>query len=116
MGHSKEDTSPYGLDAERGPNGSRDQLIVKPIHTWKGYMWDTWELPQDQRWLLFKLDAFVLKFASVSSAFSQLHELQLTIIYQDWLFFKEHRLDERQQCLSQWHGRRSSNVRQPTCD
>lgn len=40
-------------------------LEVKPIKTWKGYIWDTWELPKDQRWLLFKLDAFVLTFASV---------------------------------------------------
>jgi hypothetical protein len=51
-------------DAEA--NGSQDQQVVKPIKTWKGYVWDTWELPRDQRWLLFKLDAFVLTFSSVS--------------------------------------------------
>lgn len=39
----------------------------KLIKTWKGYIWDTWDLPKDQRWLLSKLDAFVLTFASVSS-------------------------------------------------
>lgn len=41
------------------------ESLVKPIKTWKGYVWDTWELPRDQRWLLFKLDTFVLTFASV---------------------------------------------------
>ncbi|KAJ5897029.1 uncharacterized protein N7473_006428 [Penicillium subrubescens] len=41
------------------------ESLVKPINTWKGYVWDTWELPRDQRWLLFKLDAFVLTFASI---------------------------------------------------
>jgi len=67
MGHAETDNGPYRLDAEAGPrsNGSRDTLVVKPIKTWKGYIWDTWELPKDQRWLLFKLDAFVLTFASL---------------------------------------------------
>jgi hypothetical protein len=54
--------------------GSQNQLMVKPVKTWKSYLWDTWELPKDQRWLLFKLDAFVLTFASVSPPFS--HSLQ----------------------------------------
>ena len=45
---------------------SSGQLTVQPIQSWKGYIWDTWELPPDQRWLLFKVDAFVLTFASVS--------------------------------------------------
>jgi hypothetical protein len=67
MGHAEDDIGPYSQDAETGRNDSQDQLIVKPIKTWKGYVWDTWELPKDQRWLLFKLDAFVLTFASVSS-------------------------------------------------
>jgi MFS transporter, ACS family, pantothenate transporter len=70
MGHPEEGISPYSVDAEASPNGSQDQLIVKPIKTWKGYIWDTWELPKDQRWLLFKLDAFVLTFASVSGQLS----------------------------------------------
>lgn len=47
-------------------NSAQQQELVKPIRSWKGYLWDTWELPSDQRWLLFKLDAFVLTFASVS--------------------------------------------------
>lgn len=45
--------------------GSSQEHIVKPISTWKGYIWDTWELPKAERWLLFKVDAFVLTFASV---------------------------------------------------
>ncbi|KUJ08112.1 allantoate permease, partial [Mollisia scopiformis] len=65
MGNTKEEMNPYSLDTEVGPSDSREQLIVKPIHTWKGYIWDTWELPKNQRWLLFKLDAFVLTFASI---------------------------------------------------
>lgn len=68
MGHAEEKIDAYGLDSEVGRNDSQD-LLVKPIKTWKGYIWDTWELPQDQRWLLFKLDAFVLTFASVSARF-----------------------------------------------
>lgn len=53
------------LDAEAGLDGSREQLVVKPIKSWKGYIWDTWDLPSDQRRLLFKVDAFVLTFASL---------------------------------------------------
>lgn len=44
---------------------SSQEHIVKPTTTWKGYLWDTWELPKEERWLLFKVDAFVLTFASV---------------------------------------------------
>ncbi|KIW24328.1 uncharacterized protein PV07_10052 [Cladophialophora immunda] len=44
---------------------SSQELLVKPISTWKGYVWDTWELPKEERWLLFKVDAFVLTFASI---------------------------------------------------
>lgn len=47
------------------PRTSQDNIAVKPLKTWKGYVWDTWELPPDQRWLLFKVDAFVLTFASI---------------------------------------------------
>jgi hypothetical protein len=65
MGNPK-DISTYTVDAEVGhsPDDSQEQL-VKPIKTWKGYIWDTWELPKEERWFLFKLDAFVLTFASV---------------------------------------------------
>ncbi|KAG0651102.1 Pantothenate transporter liz1 [Hyphodiscus hymeniophilus] len=65
MGHTEDGIGPYCLDAEASPHSSQDQLVVKPIKTWKGYIRDTWELPQDQRWLLFKVDAFVLTFASI---------------------------------------------------
>lgn len=51
--------------SETKPSGSQDSTEVKPKPSWKGYLWDTWALPQDQRRLLFKLDAFVLTFASV---------------------------------------------------
>lgn len=45
--------------------GSQDPTEVKPKSSWKGYLWDTWTLPKEERRLLFKLDAFVLTFASV---------------------------------------------------
>lgn len=57
-------------DVEAGSSSSANssqEHIVKPISTWKGYIWDTWELPKEERWLLFKVDAFVLTFASVRS-------------------------------------------------
>ncbi|KAM5354126.1 hypothetical protein ACJ41O_000776 [Fusarium nematophilum] len=41
------------------------EIVVKPVKTWRGYIWDTWELPPDQRRLLFKVDAFILTFASI---------------------------------------------------
>ncbi|KAH8659763.1 allantoate permease [Xylariales sp. PMI_506] len=53
-------------DAEAGFSAtSSSEELVKPIRSWKGYLWDTWELPSDQRRLLFKVDAFVLTFASI---------------------------------------------------
>lgn len=59
-------TSTYSTDAEAGrTNDSQETLEVKPIKSWKGYLWDTWDLPQDQRKLLFKVDAFVLTFSSI---------------------------------------------------
>lgn len=66
MGNSEKDNGPYSTSSvEAGLDDSRETLEVKPLKSWKGYLWDTWELPPDQRWLLFKLDAFVLTFASV---------------------------------------------------
>lgn len=32
----------YNLE-EEAANGSREQLVMKPIKSWKGYLWDTWE-------------------------------------------------------------------------
>ncbi|KAH6892539.1 putative allantoate permease [Thelonectria olida] len=55
----------HSVDAEVSPYSSQEEIHVKPIKSWKGYVWDTWELPREQRWLLFKVDAFVLTFASL---------------------------------------------------
>jgi ACS family pantothenate transporter-like MFS transporter len=38
---------------------------AKATRSWKSYVWDTWDLPPKERWLLFKVDAFVLTFASI---------------------------------------------------
>ena len=54
----------YASDSEAART-SDESVVVKPLKTWKGYLWDTWELPPEQRWLLFKVDAFVLTFASI---------------------------------------------------
>lgn len=55
----------YDRDAEVTTNSSQEEVAAKPIKTWRGYVWDTWELPPEQRWMLFKVDAFVLTFASI---------------------------------------------------
>ncbi|KAJ6188780.1 hypothetical protein N7519_003688 [Penicillium mononematosum] len=55
--------SVYSIDAENQTNTQRDD--VKHVRSWKSYIWDTWELPPDQRWMLFKVDAYVLTFASL---------------------------------------------------
>ncbi|KAE8151429.1 major facilitator superfamily domain-containing protein [Aspergillus avenaceus] len=58
----------HGKDARRSDSvgeESEHAQAAQPITSWKGYIWDTWELPPDQRWLLFKVDAFVLTFASI---------------------------------------------------
>ena len=34
-------------------------------NTWKGKIWDTWDLPQAERRLLFNVDAVILTFASL---------------------------------------------------
>ncbi|KAG9495837.1 hypothetical protein J7337_012395 [Fusarium musae] len=51
--------------ADASSESTEDHVVFEPIKTWKGYIWDTWELPQDQRRLLFKVDAFILTFASI---------------------------------------------------
>ncbi|KAF5583454.1 transporter [Fusarium subglutinans] len=51
--------------ADASPESTEDHVVFEPVKTWKGYIWDTWELPQDQRRLLFKVDAFILTFASL---------------------------------------------------
>ncbi|SPB53570.1 unnamed protein product [Aspergillus niger] len=62
-------------------NSWQEQDIVKPLKSWKGYIWDTWELPSDQRWLLFKLDAFVLTFASIGYFLKNLDLQNVTNAY-----------------------------------
>ncbi len=71
----------YSLDAESARNDSEQQL-VRPRRSWKGYVWDTFDLPEDERWLLFKLDAFVLTFASVSAQFASMFAEVLRL--DDW--------------------------------
>ncbi|EPE03059.1 allantoate permease [Ophiostoma piceae UAMH 11346] len=44
---------------------STEASFSQVTRTWKGYIWDTWDLPKEQRWLLFKVDACVLTFASI---------------------------------------------------
>ncbi|OAA61261.1 allantoate permease [Niveomyces insectorum RCEF 264] len=57
--------SPAEADEGLHSSASSEELVVKPLKTWKGFFWDTSELPPDQRWLLFKLDGFILTFASI---------------------------------------------------
>ncbi|KAL2075029.1 hypothetical protein VTL71DRAFT_8809 [Oculimacula yallundae] len=64
MGRPDDEIRPIGIDEEAARTHSQEQLLNKP-RTWKGYVWDTWELPKEERWLLFKVDAFVLTFASI---------------------------------------------------
>ncbi|RAQ50247.1 allantoate permease, partial [Aspergillus flavus] len=65
MDRGKSASGSTSLHPEAGQDQSSDQINVQSIKSWKGYIWDTWELPPDQRWLLFKVDAFVLTFASI---------------------------------------------------
>lgn len=53
---------PYERDTDASTEIEESQERGK---SWKSYVWDTWELPKEQRWLLFKVDAFVLTFASI---------------------------------------------------
>lgn len=65
-GNSGEVTiSSINRDIENISDDFSDNSTVKPTKSWKGYLWDTWDLPPDERWLLFKVDAFVLTFASI---------------------------------------------------
>jgi hypothetical protein len=59
------DISVVDSESGRGADDSPGARVAQPVKTWKGYLWDTWDLPQDQRQLLFKVDAFVLTFASI---------------------------------------------------
>lgn len=111
------------VDEEAGlstSSNSSQEHIVKPISTWKGYIWDTWELPKEERWLLFKVDAFVLTFASVRLLSSRQRLLCSALFGShnviDWLLPQESRPVQRQQCFPQRHARRSFHVWKSTCD
>ncbi|KAK7417425.1 hypothetical protein QQX98_004544 [Neonectria punicea] len=60
-----QDSDVHSLDAAATPERPHEVIVTQSVKTWKGYVWDTWELPKEQRWLLFKVDAFVLTFASI---------------------------------------------------
>ncbi|KAG7294565.1 hypothetical protein NEMBOFW57_004641 [Staphylotrichum longicolle] len=56
----------HSIDTESGRRSTlQDQPPPGPPKTWKGYVWDTWDLPSDQRRLLFKVDALILTFSSI---------------------------------------------------
>ncbi|KAJ5753881.1 uncharacterized protein N7511_008034 [Penicillium nucicola] len=63
--HGQVAISSINRDIENVSDNSSNESAVKPTKSWKGYLWDTWDLPPKQRWLLFKVDAFVLTFASI---------------------------------------------------
>lgn len=65
---SKGDPNTTNKDVEIIP------IEVNPVKSWKGLLWDTFDLPKDERKLLFKVDAFVLTFASVSNEFTVLEK------------------------------------------
>ncbi|KAL2177338.1 major facilitator superfamily domain-containing protein [Thermothelomyces heterothallicus CBS 202.75] len=55
------------IDVESGISaGSSDASTDDPpVKSWKRYVWDTWDLPRAERRMLFKVDAFILTFASI---------------------------------------------------
>lgn len=57
--------SVHSIDDAENQSNNAQRNDVNPVRSWKSYVWDTWDLPPDQRWLLFKVDAFVLTFASI---------------------------------------------------
>ncbi|KAF2439087.1 MFS general substrate transporter [Karstenula rhodostoma CBS 690.94] len=65
MGNPQTNVYSAAADTESSNANNSQEAIVKPIKSWKGYLWDTWDLPRDQRRLLFKVDAIVLTFASL---------------------------------------------------
>lgn len=89
--------------------------VSKPVKSWKGYIWDTWDLPPDQRWLLFKVDAFVLTFASVRCICPANFEPTL-IAWKAWIFLEKSRPVQCAERFPQRHGRRSGHVWQSIGD
>lgn len=79
--HEQPVKSSIHVSDNESASSSTDNVVVKPLKTWKGYLWDTWELPPDQRWLLFKLDAFVLTFASIGYFLKNIDQTNINNAY-----------------------------------
>jgi hypothetical protein len=53
-------------DPESGSSGFKNEAGEVIKDTWKGRIWDTWDLPRAERRMLFKVDAVLLTLCSVS--------------------------------------------------
>jgi hypothetical protein len=53
-------------DSESGIIDAKENAGVVIKNTWKGRIWDTWDLPRKERRMLFKVDAVLLTLCSVS--------------------------------------------------
>jgi len=62
-------------DPESGSSDIKNEAGEVIKDTWKGRIWDTWDLPRAERRMLFKVDAVLLTLCSVS----QIGQLSLTI-------------------------------------
>ena len=62
-------------DPESGSSDFKHEAGEVTQDTWKGRIWDTWDLPRAERRMLFKVDAVLLTLCSVS----QYRRLSLTI-------------------------------------
>jgi len=58
---------PEAASKDSYDDGKNPAAGVVTQATWKGKIWDTFDLPPRERKLLFKVDAFILIFASVSA-------------------------------------------------
>jgi len=53
-------------DPESGSSDIKNEAGEVIKDTWKGRIWDTWDLPRAERRMLFKVDAVLLTLCSVS--------------------------------------------------
>ena len=53
-------------DPESGSSDFKKDAGEVIKDTWKGRIWDTWDLPRPERRMLFKVDAVLLTLCSVS--------------------------------------------------
>jgi hypothetical protein len=53
-------------DPESGSSDIKNEAGEVTKDTWKGRIWDTWDLPRAERRMLFKVDAVLLTLCSVS--------------------------------------------------